>query len=247
MNLRSVAFLFLLFFSGSLAAQKQINVVATNSWTAAYARAAGVSSVDQLAPSSMIHPSEYELQISDIKKLKEAGYIIYSGYEVVVPQIQKSLKIDERKLIKIETGYTEELMIREIERIARIAGNIQVAQQSATQLRVLYAKAQLEIENTGLKGKPVIVHFFHEAFAREIGLKPVAVFGPSYPELHELAAISEKEAIFIIDNIHNQVAQPISAMKKNVKVVSFLNFPGTHNTQTLEDVILYNLSQLLPD
>ncbi|HNZ71300.1 MAG TPA: hypothetical protein PKJ43_01690 [Prolixibacteraceae bacterium] len=247
MNLRSVAFLFLLFFSGSLSAQKQINVLTTNSWTTAYARAAGVTFVDQLAPSDMMHPSEYELQISDIKKLKEADYIIYSGYEVVVPQIQKSLKIDERKLIKIETGYTEELMIREIEKIARIVGTIKFAQQSATQLSLLFARSRFEIENAGLKGKPVIVHFFQEAFAREIGLKPIAVFGPSHPELHELAAISEKEAVLIIDNVHNQVAQPISAMKKSVKVVSFLNFPGTHDTQTLEDVILYNLSQLLPD
>jgi len=51
-------------------AQKKINVLATNSWTAAYARAAGVEQIDQLAPSTLQHPAEYELDYRSGKDQK---------------------------------------------------------------------------------------------------------------------------------------------------------------------------------
>ena len=51
--------------------QEQLNVVVTSSWTAAYLELAGITNYGMMAPSDMQHPSEYELQIDDIKKLKD--------------------------------------------------------------------------------------------------------------------------------------------------------------------------------
>jgi zinc transport system substrate-binding protein len=227
-----------------VSAQKKFSVLATNSWTAAYARAAGVEQVDQLAPSSLQHPSEYELQISDLEKIKNADLIIYAGYEVVISQIMKSLKLDEKKYLKIETGYTQNQVIEPIRKIAEIAGTVSAANIVIDKLTALFAESRVAVEKAGLKGKPVIVHFFHSGFAKEMGMNPVAVIGPAPLELFNLGELAKKEVALIIDNQHNPIAQPLAGMKKGVRVVELLNFPGSKNTVSLEDVIRYNTLQI---
>jgi zinc transport system substrate-binding protein len=228
-----------------VSAQKKFNVLATNGWTAAYARAAGVEQVDQLAPSSLQHPAEYELQIADLEKIKKADLIIYAGYEVIIPQIKQSLKLDEKKLLKIETGYTEQQVIEPILKIAGVAGTETVAKSSVERLRKLFAESRVQVEKAGLKGKPVICHFFYKGFAEEMGLNPVAVIGPAPLELFNLGELVKKEVVLIIDNAHNPIAQPLTEMKKGVRIVECINFPGLQNTNSLEDVIRYDVGKIL--
>jgi len=226
-------------------AQKKLNVLATNSWTAAYARAAGIENVDQLAPSSLLHPSEYELQISDLEKIKNADLIIYAGYEVVMTEIRQSLKIDEKKFMKIETGFGERQVIGPIMAIAAVAGTEDKAKVEVEKLQKIFAEARVNIEKAGLKAKPVIVHFFHKALAESLGLTPVAVIGPSPLELFNLGELAKKEAAVIIDNAHNPIAKPLSEIKKGIPIVEWLNFPGTQHTSTIDDVLRYNVEVLL--
>lgn len=228
-----------------VSAQKGINVLATNSWTAAYAREAGIGQVVQLAPSDLLHPSEYELQISDLEKIKNADLIIYAGYEVIIPQIKESFQIGEKKFLRIETGYSERQVIDPILKIAEIAGTESYARGSIEKFKKLFADSKVQIERAGLKGKPVMVHFFHQGFATEMGLTPVAVFGPAPLELYNLAELAKKDAVLIIDNGHNPIAKPLAEIKKGIKVVELLNFPGTQQTNSLEDVIRYNLNQII--
>ena len=75
-------------------AQDKMKIVVTSSWTAAYAKMAGVEDVEMLAPSDMQHPSEYELQINDILKLKNADLIICGGYEIMMDKIRTGLQIE---------------------------------------------------------------------------------------------------------------------------------------------------------
>ncbi|HPS13175.1 MAG TPA: hypothetical protein PLB87_07855 [Prolixibacteraceae bacterium] len=226
-------------------AQEKPRVVASTSWTAAYVRAAGVSNVVQLAPSMMEHPSEYELQIGDMEKIKKADLIVYAGYETVISQIQQSLKIDPSKFIKIETSYVESQIRSEVMKIAEKANTVKAAQLSLDLIHRSYGEAKMDIEKNGLKDKPVIVHFFQSGFAKEVGLKPVAVFGPSPLESYDLSKLLKSEAVMIIDNRHNPIAQPLSEMKKGVKTVELLNFPGMGGTQSIEDVIRFNTQKLI--
>ena len=225
-------------------AQKEINIVASTSWTAAYVKAAGISNVDQLAPSSLEHPSEYELQIGDIEKIKKADFIVYAGYETVINQIQKSLKIDQNKFIKISTSYVESEIRTEILKIAEKTGTVNKAELSLKTIHQLFSEAKIDVEKCDLKGKPVIVHFFQAGFAKEIGLNPVAIFGPAPLESYNLVELANKKAVLIVDNIHNPIAQPLSEIKKGVRTVELLNFPGLFKTVTIEDVIRYNLLQI---
>jgi zinc transport system substrate-binding protein len=226
-------------------AQKELNIIASTSWTAAYVKAAGVQDVDQLAPSSLEHPSEYELQIGDFEKIKKADFIVYAGYETVISQIQQSMKIDQNKFIKIETGYVESHIRSEVLKIAEKTNTVDKAELSLKSIHQLFIEAKKEIEKAGLKGKPVIAHFFQVGFAKEVGLNPVAVFGPAPLESYNLSILAKTDGVLIIDNLHNPIAQPLSEIKKGTRTIELLNFPGMFHTITIEDVIRYNLKQIM--
>jgi zinc transport system substrate-binding protein len=239
--------LFILVFVPFLSyAQKGLNIIASTSWTAAYVKATGIQNIDQLAPSSLEHPAEYELQIGDIEKIKNADFIVYAGYETVISQIQQSLKIDQNKFIKIQTSYVESQIRSEVLKIAEKTNTVEKAELSLKTIHQLFTEAKVEIEKSGLKGQPVIVHFFQAGFAKEIGLNPVAVFGPAPLESYNLGELAKIDAVMIIDNQHNPIAQPLSEIKKGVRTIELLNFPGLFNTVTIEDVIRYNLRQIKP-
>jgi hypothetical protein len=109
----------------------------------------------------------------------------------------------------------------------------------------LFDKAEKEIEGLGLKGKPVIVHFFQEPFIRELGMEPVAVIGPATLEAYQIVDIAQmKEVALIIDNIHNPVAQPLEEIMTGIPVVELVNFPGVEGTTSLGSVIEFNVAQL---
>lgn len=227
-------------------AQKDLNTLATNSWTAAYAEAAGLTNVKTLAPSSVLHPSEYELTIFDMKKIQNAEILIYAGYEVAVAQMKKMLILEAQKYFQIETGYTEESLTRAIRKIANRANTNDVAEQSIKQIGDFFSLARNYIEQNGLKGKPVIVHFFQKDFAKDLGLEPVAIIGPAPLEVYQIVELAQmKEAVMIIDNIHNPVSKPLSEILSGIPVVELINFPGPEGTASLHSVLEYNLSQIV--
>ncbi len=65
-NFLGIFLISLLFVTCKEPVKSDITVVATNSWTGAFARAAGAKNVVILAPFDMEHPSEYELRAADI-------------------------------------------------------------------------------------------------------------------------------------------------------------------------------------
>ena len=78
-----------------------------------------------LAPSNMQHPTEYELQIDDIKKLRDADLIICGGYEIMMQRIRTGLQIDTEKILQIKTDYNED-HINEAIRDSIIGGSVRI-------------------------------------------------------------------------------------------------------------------------
>ena len=113
--------LFFVLYRGKIAlsgSDGNLTVIATSSWTAAYATVAGAKNVKILAPLEMAHPSEYELRPGDIPKLMKAGTIIYAGYEVITERLKKGLGLPADKLMQIDTDYGFESMEKSIMKIA---------------------------------------------------------------------------------------------------------------------------------
>jgi len=220
-------------------------VIATTSWTAAYALAAGATDVSVLAPYEMVHPSEYELRAGDIGRLSKTNLIIYAGYEVMMNQIKAGLNIPENKMVKISTSYNFTEIEESVMLIAKRLGTEQIAKKNLQEIKQLLLEGRAAVHISGLDKQPVLVHFFQESFAKEMGITPSMIFGPAPPEPKQILEMAQTKAIMIMDNAHNPVGGSVKEVLKSGNYKLLLNFPGLYNTRTIADVIRYNTNQLI--
>ncbi|MDR1525377.1 MAG: hypothetical protein LBS79_09040 [Tannerella sp.] len=220
-------------------------VVATTGWTAAYAEAAGAKEVVVLAPFEMEHPSEYELRPGDIPEIMSAEIILYAGYEVMTEQLKRGLDIPEDKLLAVNTDYSYKSIEQSVMSIAERLGTEDVARENLLDIKHTFDEGRRVLREKNMAGKPVMAHRFQSSIAKELGLIPLVLFGPSSPEAAEIAAASREQVFMIIDNIHNPVGQPFREIYPDKAYVQLLNFPGREGTKSLADVVRYNTLQVI--
>lgn len=219
-------------------------VVATTSWTAAFAKAAGAKNVVVLAPMMMAHPSEYELRAVDIPMIKHARIIIYAGYETMVKRLKSGMDLKQEALLKIDTDYSMATMEKSIMDIAQRLGTERTALQNIDSIRHLITQGRSQFDKSGLNATPVLVNFFQQSIAKELGFEVAGIFGPSNLEAGDINKMVKARSGLIIDNEHNPVGLPLTIVKSDNSYKQLLNFPGLHQTITLQDVIRYNILQL---
>ena len=219
-------------------------VVATNSWTAAFAKAAGAKNVVVLAPVEMAHPAEYELRPSDIPLVMHAKVFIYAGYETMVKRLQSGLKIKPEVLLKIDTDYDMATIEKSVMEIAQHLGTEKMALLNLDSIRHLLTEGRAQFDISGQNATPVLANFFQQSIVREMGFEVAGVFGPAALEAGDIEKMAKLRSGIIADNEHNPVGLPLSAVKTGSNYRLLLNFPGLHHTNTLQDVIRYNISQL---
>lgn len=220
-------------------------VIATNSWTAAYAEAAGAENVVVLAPFEMAHPAEYELRPGDIVNLVNAEIIVYAGYEVMTERLKTGLDIPPDKLLLVDTDYSYEKIEKSVMDIASKLETEDIARKNLLDIRHAFDEGRKALSEKNISERTVVVHYFQTSLARELGLAPAAVFGPASPEVSEIAAISRIQTSLIIDNIHNPVGRPFKEVHPDSQYEQLLNFPGMKETATITDVIRYNVSLII--
>lgn len=229
---------------GTPVAEETPDVVATTSWTAAFALAAGADDVYVLAPYALRHPAEYELKPSDIRVISDAGYIIYAGYEVMAGKIKESVGQDGPELLQIATDYSMTTIRQSVMKIANILGTTEVAVRNIEQIEAFISEWRQELGPFELSDRAVISHIFQKPLLDELGARIVGVFGPGPMEARQIVELSGKDAALIVDNWHNDVGKPLRDTMENVPQVIFINFPGEEDTRTLIDVLEFNRREL---
>lgn len=224
--------------------KNNITVVATNSWTGAFAKAAGAKNIIILAPFEMEHPSEYELRAVDIPLVMHARLIIFAGYETMVKRLQSGMDLKKDVLLKIETDYSMATIEKSVMEIAQKLGTEKIALQNIDSIRHLMIEAKSQLDKSGLNSNPVLVNFFQQSIAKEMGFEIAGVFGPGSLEAGDLSRMAKSNAGIILDNEHSPVGLPLKAIKTDAVYRKLLNFPGMHHTITLQDVIKYNIQQI---
>jgi hypothetical protein len=220
-------------------------VIATSSWTAAYVRAAGINDLSVLAPSNMQHPSEYELDINDVEKLRRADLIVCGGYEIMMERIRGGLEIDPDKILEIKTDYNLDHMRSSILAIANQQGDMEAARKNIEEIEIAFAGSKDLIDQAGIGEKPVLVQFFVQPFARQLDMRITGIFGPRALEAFDIRELMNRDFSFILDNAHNPLSAPLLESRRGVEVAYLINFPGIGDTESLADVIRYNTEQIL--
>jgi zinc transport system substrate-binding protein len=235
-----------LIFSCSGPVKNDAAVVATNSWTAAFAQAAGAKNIVVLAPYEMVHPTEYELRAADIPLIVHAKVIIYAGYETMVKRIESGMDLKKDVLVRIETDYSMATIEKSVMEIAQRLGTEKIALQNLDTIRRLITESRAQFDRTGLNSTPVLVNFFQQSIVREMGFEAAAVFGPGSLEAADIDRLAKLRSGMIVDNMHNPVGKPLMNIQPGVVYRQLLNFPGSNQTTDLLDVIRYNIRQLNP-
>ncbi len=214
-------------------AEDQLKIVASTSWTALIAEAAGAENVTVLAPVEMRHPPEYDFKPSDVQALLEADWIIMAGYEGFMNQMIAANNISEEKIIRITTTNTAAVLIEQTKAIAEKLGTTELQQAWENQLteamdNILALATEKEVAETR-----VLVHMHMQAFVRSLGYNVVGVFSPedsSPAKMGELAALNPD---LIIDNYHNAQGETLGEMTGALRV-ELRNFPGPEHKSIIE-------------
>lgn len=214
------------------------DVLASTSWTAAFADLAGVDSLDALAPASLRHPPEYELVPSDIVKVRAAKVFITAGYEKMMETIKETVASTDCVLLKISTQNSIEKVTSETRKIADVTG-------TAPRIEgyVNAVKSGAEYVAASNKGKKVFCHSMQIYLAKDLGLEIVGTYGPAPATAEQIRACAESGADFIIDNVHNPIASPLKEAS-GLPVVVWRNFPERVERDALQHVVEENIEAL---
>lgn len=217
------------------------NIVASTSWTAALARAAGASNVVTLAPGTRQNPADYALTAANQEQLAAATWVIYDGDETFAAEIETMVPAARR--IQVATTNTPTTILQDTARIATALGTEATQAEWASHFNGIAARIKAEINAVYGPDTTVVVH---------PSLKEVAtwlqfdIVGEMTAELSsaEIEALAKQGPTLIIDSYHEPSGSALADAADALQV-AFINYPGVDGTEAIEDVLRYNLDQLV--
>jgi zinc transport system substrate-binding protein/iron/zinc/copper transport system substrate-binding protein len=217
-------------------------VVASTSWVAAMARAAGAREVTVLAPIELKHPPEYDFRPGDIIAATKAQWILWAGYEGFIKNLTAAAGIPQEKVVLTNTNNTPPVVRESVRKLAQQLGTLDSYQAWERELSALEAELVAGAKTAGTSGIKAAVQFHHQALARWLGYQVVYVFGPGELTMTQLQEIEALRPGMIIDNWHMAQGEPLR--KSGRTYVQLLNFPGAYRTASILDVLRYNAALL---
>lgn len=221
---------------------EQKTVVASTSWTAAFADLAGIDNVEAIAPASLQHPPEYEITIGDIEKIQNSDVFIYAGFERMMKTIGSS--IENVTMQQIQCDNSIATVTSSAMTIAELMGTQTICNERLLNYINTIYDGKTKLQDLGLSGAKVLCNKNQIYLAKELGLEVVRTFGPSPVTSEDIEFASSNDFDFIIDNVHNPVGQPLAEVSPNAKYIVWRNFPEQVERDSLVKVVSANINQL---
>jgi len=236
--------LFALFLT-NLSAQttSDFRVVASTSWTAAFARAAGAKDITTIAPLELRHPPEYEIKPSDLMAVSGACFLVHSGYERFAKRLAETAGNEGLSIVQVYTDNIPDTFKAEARKLAIAFGTLPAWETWAVSFDATTADMKARV-GAAYPDKRVAVHKYLKTFAEWLGFNVVATFGPGEPSPALLLEIVRAKPALIIDNYHNPSAKAIMEAI-SVPLVTLVNFPGPGGNGTIDEVFAQNEESFL--
>ncbi len=233
----------LLILSASFAAAQPGRVVASTSWTAGLARAAGASEVVTLAPLELKHPPEYELKPSDLQAVRGAALVVFGGYEKFAKRLAEAAGGGGVRVLEVYTDNIPSVIKEEARKIAEALGTLPAYEAWAKDFDALTEALRSQVR-AAFQDRRAVVQKYQKTAAEWYGFEVLGTFGPGEPSPAVVLDLVKLQPALVIDNYHNPTGKPVAAARK-VPYAELINFPGKDGTRTLEDVYRYNARVLL--
>lgn len=230
------------FADGKNQKKQTLKIVASTSWTAAFADLAGLDSISVISPANLRHPPEYEITVSDIKKIMKSDIFIYAGFERMMQTLGDS--VENTKMIKIDCDNSVETVLKSSQKIAEICGTQSERDKRVKKYLSFIDESSNILEKRNLKNAKIFVNKNQRFLAKEFGFNTTNLFGPGLVTASQIQTAKDEEFIFIIDNIHNPVGKPLAEVSPNSKYILWRNFPQKVEKDALLHVVQENFKNL---
>lgn len=201
-------------------------VVASTSWVAALAEAAGAGEVTVIAPNSAQHPPDYEPKPSDLAAVADADFVVLAGFEGFAQQLTSAAGSDA-EVLTVEATYDVVKLENQIMTLAKAFGTTEHATEHVQELTDELTAVSTKLK-ADLAGKtPVVVsHLFVTEWVAFAGLQPAGTFGPEPITPSQTADLAAKKPAFVFENTHMAGSGAAVSEAAGAKLVSLVNFPG---------------------
>ena len=227
------------------AASRPAAIIASTSWTAAFADLAGLDDVPFIAPANLSHPPEYEITVTDVVKINCADYFLYAGYERMMQTLSTSIKKDAQEMVKINTNNSITNVKEQAAAIAAIMGTEEESRRRVQSYEQVVLEGKRKAEEKNLNTLKVYCHAMQIYLAQDLGLQIAGTFGPAPVSAAQIAEVAKGGYDLIIDNIHNPIASPLLEVSPASKLVVWRNFPADGEQKSLERMVQANIEELL--
>lgn len=237
-----VLIIFLSFQTFAKEKNKTLKVIASTSWTAAFADLAGLDSVSVITPLNLQHPPEYEITVSDMKKIMECDIFICASFDRMMQCIGEAFKNIE--VIVIDCDNSIETVLKSSQKIAEICGTQKKRNERVKKYTSFIKNASNLLEQKNLQNAKIFINKNQRFLAKELGFDTTNLFGPDSVTASQIQTAKNENFIFIIDNIHNPVGQPLAEVSPNAKYILWRNFPQKVEKDALLHVVQENFKAL---
>ena len=226
-------------------ASRTVSVIASTSWTAAFADLGGAEKIQVIAPASLIHPPEYEITVSDVVKIDKADYFIYAGYERMMQSMGDAIGKTNTDLIQINTDNSIENVKKQASLIAASLRSQYYSEDRVYDYIQTVENGKQAVAAKGLDKLKVYCHAMQIYLAKDLGLQVGGTFGPGPLTASQIAEVAKGGYDIIIDNVHNPIASPLLEVSPNTKLVVWRNFPEKVERASLQKMVQANIDSLL--
>lgn len=221
-------------------------VVASTSWSAAFADIAGADEVESIAPVNLRHPPEYEITVSDVQKISDSEVFIFAGFERMMKTLGTKVA---NKGVSVQVTLDNSLAtVKESTlKIAQALGTEDIQKVRFAEYEKLVKDGQKKALKKKLNKKKVLCNKNQTYLAKELGLEIAGIFGPGPVTAEELLEAKKAGYDLIIDNIHNPTGKPVTEVLPKAKYIVWRNFPEAVEHDALKKVVADNIELLLKE
>ena len=203
-----------------------LKIVASTSWVAAFAAAAGATDITVIAPSNLQHPPDYDPKPSDLLAVADADYVLLAGFEGFAARMQEAAGGDLDKIVMVMTENSPATIRAEVTRLGELFGTQAAAEAYLANFDQEYERLSTTLQAKVGAAKPVVVaQLFATPWVYFAGLEPAGTYGPMPMTPAELKTLADAQPAFVFENVHMGGGDPVVEATGAVKV-DLLNFPG---------------------
>lgn len=212
----------------AVAPKTQPRVVASTSWVAAFAKAAGINDVVLVAPANLQHPPDYDPKPSDLAAIAQADYVLVAGFEGFAKRM-KEASGSRAQVINVRVDNQPANIKKQVMALAEKFGTQAAA--AAWIARFDQRVAALEKEIAAVvpqQPKPrAIAQFWMAYWVPFASMELAGTYGPRPLTASELAKLSALKPDVVIINAHVQGGNLFNDLPARKIVLH--NFPPANN------------------